>query len=289
MSPVRIPAVVPAAGKSRRMGQPKLLLPFDGQPLIGRLVAALRQGGAEPVIVVAPPPDSPEGPAVAEAAAKAGGVVIAPSRRPAEMRESVELALEALGARRRGPARGIPPDAWRQPGTDAGDRPPDRGSVVRSIPARSSSPAPPAGTAIRSSSPGTSPARSLRCPAHEGINALVARHPDRIVEIELPHPELAADLNTPQDLERWHQREHSLVKIRLFAVARERAGQSEIAIELPLPATVADLRLALALQHPELSPLASRVMVAVNSEYASDNTMILPGAAVALIPPVSGG
>ena len=30
-------------------------------------------------------------------------------------------------------------------------------------------------------------------------------------------------------------------------------------------------------------------MVAVDSEYASDETMILPGAAVALIPPVSGG
>jgi len=34
---------------------------------------------------------------------------------------------------------------------------------------------------------------------------------------------------------------------------------------------------------------ASSVMIAVDSEYASDNTLILPGAILALIPPVSGG
>ena len=44
------------------MGRPKLLLPFEGQPLIGRVITALRQGGAEPVVVVTPPPDAPEGP-----------------------------------------------------------------------------------------------------------------------------------------------------------------------------------------------------------------------------------
>ena len=54
-----IPAIVPAAGKSRRMGQPKMLLPFGGQPLIGRVVRALLEGGAEPVIVVAPRPMRP--------------------------------------------------------------------------------------------------------------------------------------------------------------------------------------------------------------------------------------
>ena len=59
--------------------------------------------------------------------------------------------------------------------------------------------------------------------------------------------------------------------------------------DLPLPATVADLRLVLALQYPELAPLAPKVSIAVDSEYATDTTLILPGAQVALIPPVSGG
>jgi molybdopterin converting factor small subunit len=136
-------------------------------------------------------------------------------------------------------------------------------------------------------------------PRHQGINALVAAHPERIVELELPHPELAADLNTPEDLERWtvgwasadhgQRNERPRLTLRLFAIAKERAGRAEIAVDLPLPATVADLRFALAMQHPALALLAPRVMIAVDSDYAADNTLILPGAQVAIIPPVSGG
>ena len=47
-----VAAIVPAAGLSTRMGRPKLLLPFGGEPLIVRVVNALRQGGAAPVVVV---------------------------------------------------------------------------------------------------------------------------------------------------------------------------------------------------------------------------------------------
>src|SRR3954451_21574059 len=103
VSAPRIPAIVPAAGKSRRMGQPKLLLPFGGEPLIGRVVKALLDGGAGSVIVVSPPADQPEGPPVAEAAVRAGARVITPKRRPPEMRESVELALAELERERDGP------------------------------------------------------------------------------------------------------------------------------------------------------------------------------------------
>ena len=44
--PTMIAALVPAAGSSARMGRPKLLVEFDGQSLIGRVVRALRAGGA---------------------------------------------------------------------------------------------------------------------------------------------------------------------------------------------------------------------------------------------------
>ncbi len=50
-----IAAVVPAAGLSARMGQPKLLMKFEGETLIHRVVTALRRGGAGRVVVVAPP------------------------------------------------------------------------------------------------------------------------------------------------------------------------------------------------------------------------------------------
>ena len=40
-----IAAIVPAAGKSTRMGRPKLLMSLDGATLLHRVVTALRQGG----------------------------------------------------------------------------------------------------------------------------------------------------------------------------------------------------------------------------------------------------
>ena len=54
-----IAAVVPAAGKSERMGRPKLILPIDGETLIARVVSRLRAGGVVYTVVVAPPLDAP--------------------------------------------------------------------------------------------------------------------------------------------------------------------------------------------------------------------------------------
>ena len=90
-----IAAIVAAAGRSTRMGRPKLLLPFDGRALITHVVSALREGGADRVLVVAPPANSEEGPAVALAAKDAGAYVIMPDVRPAEMRDSIEIGLSA--------------------------------------------------------------------------------------------------------------------------------------------------------------------------------------------------
>ena len=50
-------AVLPAAGSSRRMGRPKLLLPFAGSTMLGCLVDSLRRGGVERVILVTGPDD----------------------------------------------------------------------------------------------------------------------------------------------------------------------------------------------------------------------------------------
>ena len=50
-------AVLPAAGASRRMGRPKLLLPFKGSPLITGVVKALREGGVERIVLVTAPDD----------------------------------------------------------------------------------------------------------------------------------------------------------------------------------------------------------------------------------------
>jgi molybdopterin-guanine dinucleotide biosynthesis protein A/molybdopterin converting factor small subunit len=57
-------AVVLAGGKSSRMGRPKSLLLFDGEPLITHIVRALKQMFAEMVIVAAPEQELPDLPAI---------------------------------------------------------------------------------------------------------------------------------------------------------------------------------------------------------------------------------
>lgn len=286
MSALPLPAVVPAAGESRRMGRPKMLLEIDGEPLIARVVAALRGGGAEPVIVVAPPAATPEGPPVAAAARQAGAVVVVPADRPAEMRASVELGVQHLGPENPPPGIVLTP----------GDHPGITSAIVRQV---LNHWAGHPGSIIvprvegRAAHPTVLPWDVVRMiaslPPHQGINALVAAHPDRVAFLELPHRALADDLNTPDDLERWQNRERSTVTVRLFAVAKERAGRAEIEVVLPLPATVAALRQAIAARYPSLAELAPRVMIAVETDYASDESMISPGSRIALIPPVSGG
>ena len=76
--------------------------------------------------------------------------------------------------------------------------------------------------------------------------------------------------------------------VRLFAGLRERAGAPTLELDVPEPATVADLRGALA-----ATPLAGlperSFIVAVNREYADPGAPVRDGDEVALIPPVSGG
>ncbi|AGA27578.1 molybdopterin converting factor subunit 1 [Singulisphaera acidiphila] len=79
------------------------------------------------------------------------------------------------------------------------------------------------------------------------------------------------------------------VTIRLFALAKQIVGRSELPLQLPESATVADLRQELARAYPELAPLIPNLMVAIESEYADDPRAIQEGEEVALIPPVSGG
>ncbi|MCS7269454.1 MAG: NTP transferase domain-containing protein, partial [Gemmataceae bacterium] len=52
-------AVVPAAGQSRRMGRPKLLLPWKGSTVVETVVHTVRQGGVDRVLVVIGPESFP--------------------------------------------------------------------------------------------------------------------------------------------------------------------------------------------------------------------------------------
>jgi MoaE-MoaD fusion protein len=74
------------------------------------------------------------------------------------------------------------------------------------------------------------------------------------------------------------------VRVRLFAVLRERAGAQQIELELPDGALVSD-----ALQRVSGLTDGVPVVMAVNQEYADPSTTLRAGDEVALIPPVSGG
>jgi MoaE-MoaD fusion protein len=79
------------------------------------------------------------------------------------------------------------------------------------------------------------------------------------------------------------------VRIRLFAMQRELAGTREVAVELPVGATVASAWEALVALHPVLAPGAASVRYARNGSYAEAGTALADGDEVAMIPPVSGG
>ena len=74
------------------------------------------------------------------------------------------------------------------------------------------------------------------------------------------------------------------VQIRLFASLRERAGSSELTLELPDGALVGDALSELRWLIGDL-----RAVLAVNREYASASTPLHQDDELALIPPVSGG
>jgi MoaE-MoaD fusion protein len=80
------------------------------------------------------------------------------------------------------------------------------------------------------------------------------------------------------------------VRVRLFAILRERAGRESIEVDLAEGATVADAFRALATL-PVLSELLDRlpVQMAVNRQYATMDTRLAEQDELALIPPISGG
>lgn len=78
------------------------------------------------------------------------------------------------------------------------------------------------------------------------------------------------------------------VEVLLFAALRDAVGPT-IAVEVPEPATVADLRRALDAAHPAIARFGRRAMMAVNEAWAADGEPVRSGDTVALLPPVAGG
>jgi len=80
-----------------------------------------------------------------------------------------------------------------------------------------------------------------------------------------------------------------MVRVRLFARARDLAGADTVDVELPPGSTVGELRRQLAMDRPALAGIVARSALAVNDEFAEDSLTLPLVAEVALLPPVSGG
>lgn len=79
------------------------------------------------------------------------------------------------------------------------------------------------------------------------------------------------------------------VRVKFFAILRERAGTAEVIQELSDGATVADLWRGLQQQFPKLDVPGIRLLYAVNQNYVGSNDTLRDGDEVVFIPPVSGG
>ena len=79
------------------------------------------------------------------------------------------------------------------------------------------------------------------------------------------------------------------VRVRLFAVAKQLAGQDSIILQLPEGSTLGQLRERLAAEVPQIAGVLPHILFAVGSEYAHDAAVISADSDVACIPPVSGG
>ena len=79
------------------------------------------------------------------------------------------------------------------------------------------------------------------------------------------------------------------VKVKLFAILRERAVTAEVTKEIQEGSTVADLWAALQQDYPKLAVPGVRLLYAVNQDYVSPDRVLKNSDEVVFVPPVSGG
>lgn len=193
--PPRFGAVILAAGASVRLGRPKQLLEIDGQPLVARAATAALAAGAHPVVVVLGANAEQIRPAL-------NGLKVVVALNPGwseGMASSVRAGLQALGA--------------ADPKIDAVlltvcDQPAFNADVIQRLLG-----------GLQTSGRGIAAARyagrngvpALFRREHfyalaalkgdQGARALLNGNPDGVLSFDLP--ELALDLDTPEDLARW--------------------------------------------------------------------------------------
>lgn len=79
------------------------------------------------------------------------------------------------------------------------------------------------------------------------------------------------------------------IKVKLFAILRERVGESEITITVPTGITVNYLNSEILKKYPQLKSFNNKFVTSVNWKVTTGDTIISSKDEIALLPPVSGG
>ncbi len=192
-------AIVPAAGKSSRMGQSKLNLPFRGSTVLECVLDALRLGGCDQILVVLGPQALDLQPLVARSGAR---VYLMDEDTP-DMRSTVEVGLRWLEYQYQ-PSN---TDAWflapaDQPMLDAEVvaavrrtylSQSDKSIVVPTFAGKRGHP-------VLLSWRHVAGIRSH--PAGEGLNTYLRLRTEATRELPVDRPSVLADLDTPEDYRR---------------------------------------------------------------------------------------
>ncbi len=200
--PHRLFALIPAAGRSRRMGTSKLLLPWQGTTVIEQLIGTLTRQDITTVVIVIRSDDH----ALREAVSRTSAVAVVPDQEPPEMRDSIEIGLRAI-RQRFAPSED---DGWLLIPADHPLIEPnvldglltrwshgDCEVLLPTIGSRRGHP-----TLLRWSLA----SRIEQLPRDVGVNTLLRSEPNLVTEWPTSRESVLADLDTPEDYVFWQQK-----------------------------------------------------------------------------------
>lgn len=186
-------AIVLAAGRSRRMGRQKLLLPFAGSTVIGHIVDETAASVVDEVCVVV----GPDSAAIREALADRPFRTAANPEPESEMLDSVRCGLRALPA----DCHAVVVALGDQPGltTELVN------TLVTAFESSGKGIAVPVHDGNRGHPLMFSTRYSERVLAHYddvGLRGLLRDHPDDLLEVTVPWPAAISDMDLPEDYQR---------------------------------------------------------------------------------------
>jgi molybdenum cofactor cytidylyltransferase len=200
-APRRTFGLIPAAGKSTRMGRPKLLLPLAGRTILEHVITAVREAGIDSTLVVV----GPHVPDLVLLAETAGADVLVLGEQTPDMRATVEQGLRWL-ERHFSP---LPDDGWLllpadhptihsaviRDLMDARQRNPQASLVVPTYQGQRGHPALLAWSHV---------AALKAFPEGLGLNLYLRQHAVQTLEVPVASADILWDLDTPEDYARSH-------------------------------------------------------------------------------------